>query len=987
MRENGLDPPMPADRQDGEPGRRRPDGALTFPLRLRCTSVSDLLTSDELEDAVARGVGRAFSRARRELPAADVLGSGVVLQSPQLVNGKLAPNEEAALLGRLRRAIERAAQAQALPLAAAAEAGPPSAAARSARSMPRVQPGPDELAAEEFDDDRWVPDEKDPARDTYLIPTYQGGGQPVAVPVKGGTDTAPQLVRERWRLRTFTSLDDLADAIALHYDDHPPPLVVVVFEDHSQPVAWLCQMDPESGLLLGWQWIGTWTDFNLQSGTAEVTTRNLYFYKADLLAFVLDATTQEKVRAIRLEQVETYLRSQPGGGTAKPLAIERQAAALVERMRKPKLPVRYYWLRYGSEQLRLVELSLMEQHLTALPARDLPVCVLSEQIPVTTRDEDETPGILPLDELGPFWAPDPDKPFLAEPPVDFWPPDTSALLTDLIADLASRLGMRRGLYPGMFALAASDRIRTLAVSYGHLVGNGQSDATPRSLELANLAGAIEPLEKLANYYATLIDGYGKGLPRPLRGNAGEWLLHFREKYYDYLYAAIGSLFVGSCQDILLANLEKSKYELERRKANFSAYMTVTRSLILLMLSDQLELAALRSILVGLERDQVVTAVAAGAAGTVALSGMAEIDAWRDASRLMLAALGRVDVGPGAPSGPGRTRTIKDGTVQVQDSMGRWWSRAELDAALATNRKEAFAVDPLLEKLSDLPDVVTRLRGGGASGVDDEFVRLIDELLDTNAEKTRDARADPDIAFGLAKFKDANYRETEYGAKLSGIHQAADDFLRPLFPGDLVHAYIAGVGYLAGVEIGKERFSEFFNLVGLVAIAIFCPELAFAIGAVEAVQALREAEEHVEIQRALLGGDEIITKADAEAELWGAAIGAALAFIPEVGPISRGAVGAGRAIVKGEVRAAAANAGRRMARQLATHIAETAAQGVVRTFVAECLKGYVLNLAISAAIGRFTDAVRREVEETGDARIADIPQLVGDAFAEAPGGGT
>jgi hypothetical protein len=139
VRENGLDAPMPVDRQDGEPGRRRPDGALTFPLRLRCASVSDLLTSDELEDAVARGVGRAFSRARRELPAADVLGSGVVLQSPQLVNGKLAPNEEAALLGRLRRAIERAAQSQALPLAAAAEAGPPSAAPQSAPSMARVK--------------------------------------------------------------------------------------------------------------------------------------------------------------------------------------------------------------------------------------------------------------------------------------------------------------------------------------------------------------------------------------------------------------------------------------------------------------------------------------------------------------------------------------------------------------------------------------------------------------------------------------------------------------------------------------------------------------------------------------------------------------------------------------------------------------------------------------------------------------------------------
>ena len=69
-----LEKRQPVDPQNGEPGRRLPDRALTFPRRLRCASVSQsALTSDELEDAVARALGRAFSRARRELPAADVL--------------------------------------------------------------------------------------------------------------------------------------------------------------------------------------------------------------------------------------------------------------------------------------------------------------------------------------------------------------------------------------------------------------------------------------------------------------------------------------------------------------------------------------------------------------------------------------------------------------------------------------------------------------------------------------------------------------------------------------------------------------------------------------------------------------------------------------------------------------------------------------------------------------------------------------------------
>jgi len=948
---------------------------VRFPTRVRFTVIDgepyDGLVAtvlDAADAALTRAVGRA---AQMELvrtakadpvtgPCVDVIFGGAPLPA----------DAERALREGLTALAER--QAAAL-LERANDVGP-----AGGRGL-----GPNESAAEEFDDDRWVLDEKDASADTYLVPSYQDRGRLVAVKIKSETADPQPLVQERWRLRTFSSIDDFSDAIGAHYGGHPPPLVVVVFENHNQPVAWLCQMDPDTRRLYRWGWIGTWTDFNLQSGKAEMTPSNLYFYQADRLEFVLDATTQDEVRRMRLEQVTAYLRDQPGGHSTKPLALGRQAAALVDRIRKPKLPVRYYNLMYGAEQLRVVELSLMEQNLMDLPDGDLPVCVLSERVPVS-KDQEEKETPLPLDEIGRSFDPNPDRPFLAEPPVDFWPPDTSALFTDLITDIANRLGMRPGLYPGMFALAACNRIRVLAVAYGNLVGNGQSDATPRSLELASLAGAVEPLEKLASYYTTLIGGFGKGLPRPLRGNAGSWLVHFHEKYYDYLYAAIGSLFVGSCQDILLANLERSRYELERRKKNFAAYMAMMRSLILLMLSEQPELSALRSILIEQEQEpfRAAAAIVAGAP-----SGIVEINRWLDSSKLMLTAFGKIDVSTEGPSGFTKTRTTKDGTVQIQDSMGRWWSRAELDSALSTNRKEAFALDPLLEKLHDIGDVVTRLRGARASGIDDEFLKLIDELLATNADKTRDARADPDVAFGLAKFQGADYRDTEYGAKLSGIHQMADDFLKPLFPGDLVHTYISGVGYLAGVEIGKEKFWEFFNLVGLVAIAIFCPELAYVIGAVEAVHALQEAEEHVEIQEALLGGDEIITKAQAEAELWGAAIGAALAFIPEVGSIARGVFGAGRAVVKGEVRAAATNAGRRMARQLVTHIAETAAQGIVRTFVAECLKGYVLNLAISRAIGRFTAAVAREVEATGDASIADIPQLVGDAFAGTPGSGT
>jgi hypothetical protein len=856
--------------------------------------------------------------------------------------------------------------------------------ANDSRPVGKRMLGANESTAEAFDDYRWVPDDKDAATDSYLVPSYDDRGQPVALPVRGGGSAPKGLAQQHWKLRAIGSDRELAEAIAAQYHGRPPELFVAVFSQDGRPMGWLCRTDTATGELLELHRLGIWTIFEPQGGTDKVNQGDFNVSQGDRLVFIRDATTNDQVNAMHVEMLKRYLQGQPGGHSAAPLAIESQAKKLAKRLVVPRLPVRYYDLMSGAELRKTVELSLADTGLTGLPAADLPVCIFGDHVAASKPEETQPQAVLPLEELGPFFEPDPDKPFLSEPPVDFWPPDTSALFRDLIADLASRLDMRLSLYPGMFSLAACDRIRVLAVSYGHLAGDGQSEASPRSLKLANLAGAIESVEKLANLYTTLIGG-GANLPPRLRGNSGSWLLHFREKYYDILYAAIGSLFVGACQDILLENLEKSRYELQRRKANFAAYMTVTRSLILSMLVDLPELAALREVLVERERGAVLAIAASVVAPPIApVAASLQIEAWSTATKAVLTAFGDVDASVAPQPGVMPTRMTKGGSVQVQDATGRWWSRAELDGALSANRQQAFAVDPLLEKLSHLDDVVTRLRAAGAAGVDDEFRRLIDELLDTNAEKTSDARSDPDIAFGLAKFGEADFRDTEYGATLTGIFQLADAFLKPLFPGELVHTYISGVSYLASVEIGKEKFSEFFNLVGLVAIAMFCPELAFVIGAVEAVQAVAVAEEHVEIQHALLGGDEIISKADAEAELWGAAIGAALAFIPEVGRV---AVGAGRAIAKRELRAVASNVGRRFATDLATRIAEAAAEGIAQKFVAECLKAYVLNLAISAGIRRFTAAVELEVKATGSAGITDIPQLVGDTFAKALGNGS
>src|SRR5262252_1013420 len=83
---------------------------LTFPIKLRCTSVEDLCSEPGLEAALTRTIGRAFAKARRALPAAVATGAGVVLKAPALVRpGAISGSDDATILERIRRAVTAAA--------------------------------------------------------------------------------------------------------------------------------------------------------------------------------------------------------------------------------------------------------------------------------------------------------------------------------------------------------------------------------------------------------------------------------------------------------------------------------------------------------------------------------------------------------------------------------------------------------------------------------------------------------------------------------------------------------------------------------------------------------------------------------------------------------------------------------------------------------------------------------------------------------------
>src|SRR5450755_185144 len=99
----------------------RASAGLQFPITLHCASLDDLFEETTLEAILARGLERAFARARAVLPAALAVGGGVALQPPQLVEGRLSGEQAKILLALIRRAIEAAALSQSLPLARSAK--------------------------------------------------------------------------------------------------------------------------------------------------------------------------------------------------------------------------------------------------------------------------------------------------------------------------------------------------------------------------------------------------------------------------------------------------------------------------------------------------------------------------------------------------------------------------------------------------------------------------------------------------------------------------------------------------------------------------------------------------------------------------------------------------------------------------------------------------------------------------------------------------
>lgn len=756
----------------------------------------------------------------------------------------------------------------------------------------------------------------------------------------------------RLRFRSFSTLADMWMAVLDHYGGPPSgPVLVVALDDEQQPRGWIMTATGEGELPLV-EDIGEFQEWTVPQGVAAAQKGQGSALPVDQMRFRWRANTkaerQELLTRAYFDDLVGFLPRR----TAEDDNYVRQQVAKKVALFPWTGSVAIYEFLSGGSHVRWFEGP------PGITSGTLDVLMLIEE--VTSGNGGGYGEDCPPLDISSADEAELDEPYLGEPSLAQWPGDYDSFARQ-IRDIADRLRIPAGIYVGSFALCAmSEIVRQCALA-------GLIETTlARQDKLRSLSELVVLVNNLAvAYIAAMIElDRAKALPCPVAGHSGTWTYHFNDFLTRSRRKAVAELFGSACQDALLEALENSAFELDRRLNEFPRYMQVTRAVVVIMLSQSVELEDLRREIQNAKIRDVDAAMA-----------YLPRD-WRQANADVIAAIR----GEGQDRMPAGSVAFANDEYWAKDAGGHWWSERQLSLAIGAARHEVLLVDPLLEKISHLDDIVRRLQDaqrrndqGVVDAVDKEFSTILYEIKKTNEDLTKRVRRDRSIAFGLASFTDD--RTDEIGARFVGIHRLADERLRAMFP--FQELYVDGMRALAGSELGKADLAPVLELVqfaGLVALGMFCPPAAFLVGAAQAVSGLVSAYEHRDLQRAILDGDEIISRAQVEAELWVAWIGAALQFLPEVPKVGRFA----SRVLPGAERRVAAIAATRAAEEVARRtLAAATTEALFGAFARELVNAYVTNLVLSRAIDDFVQAIVSD-DVPPDVSPAELRSIMAEA---------
>jgi hypothetical protein len=770
------------------------------------------------------------------------------------------------------------------------------------------------------------------------------------------------------QLRRFATDAELLAALDVGYGDRPRPARVIVVAADGGGTSVMVFVDTGADGLPMVTWGVRLNRFVLPAdGRDAEPVPGFGVRGADSLHLVAEAGDEPAFqKALAAALVRIWRAATPD------VAERRLTGRAVARAKRYRLTGSLYEYRYGG-----IPVAWFNGPAGLTDQAGLPLLVLTEEVAGRRAPYGSDCPPLRYDATAAGNA-DPDRPFLHELEVSDWDADEFG---DLIDTIAGELGMPKPRFIGSFLFAALDVIRRRGETLGSVEGTeGRQDV------LRRLVKGLEALNVLFFAYtkAVLARDRARKLPCPLAGQAPEWASFLHRDYFPARREVVASLFVAACQDALLERLEKSEADINHRLAT-TEWLVATRVVLTSLLADLPELTGLLDKLrrAKAHNDNTVRFTPEPGHSYPSIDGVEVV---------------RTPVFPGQDV-PGRD-PFRTG-YRIKDPRGAWHTLEEVEAAVQNLRTAAQLTDPFLEKLADIKEVVVRLReaerldrqvsGAGevvTAAVDGEFFAVLKEILEINRKKTREAREDRMVAFGLATFQPS--AGDDLHVQLSGVHQQADLRLKAMFTeekrgpsafGD-AHIYREGLAALAGHQIAKARFREFFELAGITVLAVFFPWTAFAIGVAQAVVGRATAHEHADLQRALLDGDDILSREQVEAELAAARLQLFLAVVPELPAAVRDALAGARALARGELKGAAAAAMRKNVGHLVAHLASFTAERFVLSFLTQLTTGYVIGLALSEVVGEYSAAVAAEYRTGGTVARADIAAHVTATMAAA-----
>jgi hypothetical protein len=522
--------------------------------------------------------------------------------------------------------------------------------------------------------------------------------------------------------------------------------------------------------------------------------------------------------------------------------------------------------------------------------------------------------------------------------------------------------------------------RSVAAGSGNL-GAIQLDPAPSAAIqlLRHLAGVTPLIREAATRLGDELMARQDLIRGTWHGQGEYWRRHFWEDLSGGVRKAVGTIFMLTCRVVFLQLLKASRNAIEEHSRHLDDYARLFEAVVVPYLFEIDELTRLRE---KLRQAQALGELArinramAGAylpQGTSRPAGTGEGAAaaakpasWEAATQALIDALSPVP--PAASAAAPADEILRDGEqYRIRDRTGRVWDLEGLERAIVLLRGTAESFEPLVKQLVELDEVVERFRDPKV-GVRAELQEVLMTMWLSNRKITEEAKSSTVFAFRSQRIIEDAAQATVPGTRfaLTGIHQLAHEQIGGFFEGD--HLYALGVQDLLIAELGRREIWAFFEFTGLTVLSVLCPPLGVVAGIGTGLYHYAEAREKERIYQALIDPELVISRAEVEAELFGAKLGLALSFLPVAVEIGAAAKQAFRVVgTEAGIAAREAAAGARAAAKLAEEAGRlylTVEEAFVKQLATQLAENWVADQVISLTL---TPIMERLDEEWGTTR--------------------